>query len=115
MISFFFKGGHTHLGCEFVHKSFREYLFAEAIVEALKDFGRDDSGELRKRASYYKEFNKEDPQYGLTRTLSELLSPQWLSPEVAVHVEQLLAWEIQREVSGENSMPKRAGAHEEVG
>jgi hypothetical protein len=110
MISFFFKGGHTHLGCEFVHKSFREYLFAEAIVEALKDFGRDDSGELRKRASYYKEFNKEDPQYGLTRTLSELLSPQWLSPEVAVHVEQLLAWEIQREVSGENSMPKRAGA-----
>jgi hypothetical protein len=33
LISFFFKGGHPELGCEFSHKSFREYLFAEKIVE----------------------------------------------------------------------------------
>src|SRR5947209_894570 len=31
MISFYFKAGPSHLGCEFLHKSFREYLTAEAI------------------------------------------------------------------------------------
>lgn len=109
MISFFFKGGYTHLGCEFLHKSFREYLFAEAIVEVLKDFGRSKSGELRERTLYWKDFNKEDPQYGFSRRLSELLSPQWLSPEVVAHVEQLLTWEIARAASGENAAPKRTG------
>jgi uncharacterized protein YjbI with pentapeptide repeats len=111
MISFFFKGGHTHLGCEFVHKSFREYLFAEAIVEVLKDFGCDEFSVLRERTSYWKDFNKEDPQYVFTRKLSELLSPQWLSAEIVAHVEQLLAWEIGCAVSGKNGtpIPRRAG------
>ena len=35
MIGFFFKGGHKELGAEFLHKSFREYLYAECIVESL--------------------------------------------------------------------------------
>jgi uncharacterized protein YjbI with pentapeptide repeats len=115
MISFSFKGGHTHLGCEFVHKSFREYLFAEAIVEVLKDFGRDEFSVLRERTSYWKEFNKEDPQYIFTRNLSELLSPQWLSAEIVAHVEQLLAWEIGCAVSGKNGtpIPRRAGGASE--
>src|SRR6185295_9112638 len=36
LVSFYFKGGFRHTGCEFAHKSFREYLFAEALVEDLK-------------------------------------------------------------------------------
>jgi hypothetical protein len=40
MISYYFKGGNPDLGCEFLHKSFREYLFAEGVVDILKDFGR---------------------------------------------------------------------------
>ncbi len=40
LINFFFKTGHEDQGCEFLHKSFREYLFAEHIVETLKEFGR---------------------------------------------------------------------------
>jgi hypothetical protein len=35
MVSFYFKGGHPDQGVEFAHKSFREYLFAEHIVETL--------------------------------------------------------------------------------
>src|SRR4029453_11495603 len=40
MISFYFKGGQPEQGCEFAHKSFREYLFAECVVETLKEYGR---------------------------------------------------------------------------
>jgi uncharacterized protein YjbI with pentapeptide repeats len=109
MISFFFKGGLTHLGCEFVHKSFREYLFAEAIVETLKDFGRDDTAVLRERISYWKDFSDDDPQRAFTRKLSKLLSPQWLSTEVIAHIEELLSWEIGSAVSGDSPIPKRAG------
>lgn len=34
VVNFYFKG-HHELGCEFLHKSFREYLYAEAIVAEL--------------------------------------------------------------------------------
>ena len=40
LISYYFKTGHFEAGCEFAHKSFREYLFAEAIVEELKEYAR---------------------------------------------------------------------------
>jgi hypothetical protein len=50
MISFYFKGGREDRGCEFLHKSFREYLYAEAVVEMLKDYGLKQSGSLAKRA-----------------------------------------------------------------
>ena len=35
LINFYFKGGNKDLGCEFLHKSFREYLFAESIYYSL--------------------------------------------------------------------------------
>ena len=35
LINFFFKGGNQNLGCEFLHKSFREYLYAEYLIETL--------------------------------------------------------------------------------
>jgi hypothetical protein len=101
MISFYFKGGHTHLGCEFAHKSFREYLFAEAIVEALKKYGRDQTRVLEERASYWKDFDEYDHRYEFSRALAELLAPQWLSPEVVAHLEQLVPWEIARANEGQ--------------
>jgi uncharacterized protein YjbI with pentapeptide repeats len=124
MISFFFKGGHEGLGCEFSHKSFREYLFAEAIVEALKDYAsklrnrnlperaaadywedfdpNDPRHELsrnlpeRAAADYWKDFDPNDPRHELSRRLGELFGPQWLTVEVSAHVEGLIAWEVAR-------------------
>jgi len=103
MVSFFFKGGQKHLGAEFVHKSFREYLFAEQIVEAIKDHARESTVDVRERAPYWKDFEASSPQYALSRRLSDLLAPQWLSPEVARHVKHLLRWEIGRSAAPETA------------
>lgn len=96
MISFYFKGRQTEQGAEFENKSFREYLFAEAIVEELKTYGRTTESASSKRERFWKEFGVEDPRFSLAHTLSELLAPQWLRPEVVAHLEQLLTWEIGR-------------------
>jgi uncharacterized protein YjbI with pentapeptide repeats len=103
MISFFFKGGHPSLGCEFSHKSFREYLFAEAIVRALLGYGTaveaSGLGSPPKRLDrdYWKEFDGDDPRFALSRRLCDLLAPQWLTSEVSVHVRRLISWEVTRE------------------
>ncbi len=97
MISFYFKGGHRELGCEFLHKSFREYLFAEGIVETLKNYAGTVASPLPERNLYWKDFDQSDPRFTLTRNLSELLAAQWLSREVVAHLEQLLGWEIGRQ------------------
>lgn len=102
LLSFYFKGGLTHLGCEFLHKTFREYLYAEALVEMLKDYGHDtEQGRgvdhpLPVRKPYWKEFVREDPRFRWTRRIAPALSSQWLSREVAAHVRELLTWEIDR-------------------
>ena len=98
MISYFFKGGHEELGCEFLHKSFREYLFAEGIVETLKQYGRRVTTALPERIPYWKEFEVSDPRYDLSRSLASQLSAQWLSREIVSHLEELLEWEIGRTV-----------------
>ncbi len=97
MISFFFKGGHPELGCEFSHKSFREYLTAERIVEALKEFGRaSNEFTFPKRPKPERDFPaNDDPRYEFSRELSRLLAPQWLKEEVVNHLEEMLRWEIQ--------------------
>lgn len=98
MINFFFKGGRSELGAEFVHKSFREYLYAEAIVEALKGFGRtcESLPPERPAERYWEDFRPDDPRYDWSRTLGRLLAPQWTSPEVARHLCALIEWEIER-------------------
>jgi hypothetical protein len=58
MISYYFKGGYSELGCEFLHKSFREYLFAEGVVEILKSYGRKVTAALPERELYWKEFDQ---------------------------------------------------------
>ena len=99
LISFFFKGDVRDLGCEFVHKSFREYLMAEQVVEALKDFGRDSLGaELvpRKSGQLHRGFAPEDPRDKLCARLARLLGPAPFAPEVASHIWKLVEWEIKR-------------------
>ena len=119
IISYFFKEGSPEQGCEFLHKSFREYLFAEGIVELLKEYGRDERvGEtcerdsekgLRERKVYWKDFDKDDPRYDFSHRLSKVLATQWLTPEVKNHLEQLLEWEIQRSCGTEViSLPGKA-------
>jgi hypothetical protein len=101
MISFYFKGGQPEQGCEFAHKSFREYLFAECIVETLKDYGRKlevREVERMRLRNYWRDFSPSEdrPRYKFSRALAELLAPQWLTPEVLNHLESLIAWEIAR-------------------
>lgn len=96
LISFYFKGGFKNAGCEFAHKSFREYLFAEAIVERLKEYGRQAPTFLPERVNYWEEFGPSDPRFAFSRRLAKMLAPQWSRPEVFFHVDRLIRWEIQR-------------------
>ena len=95
MISFYFKAGHTELGCEFLHKSFREYLHAEHIIATLKNHAAACKGESSERG-YYRDFADESWHYDFSRDLSELLSPQWLTREIRQHLLALLEWEVGR-------------------
>jgi hypothetical protein len=98
MINFFFKGGRTELGAEFLHKSFREFLFAEAIIESLKNFAHSNTEPLPERSSqyYWEDFQRSDPRYTLSRRLATLLAPQWITREVALFIEGLIRWELAR-------------------
>jgi hypothetical protein len=95
MISFFFSTSTREHGCEFVRKSFREYLFAEAVVEALKQIA-DRSLEPALRSPYWKDFAEGDPRRSVVQSLAPLLAAQWITGEVAQHMTTLIAWEIGR-------------------
>lgn len=105
VVAFFFKGGLTHLGCEFMHKSFREYLFAEAIVEAVKNYPGKDRAPVPLPRKYFADFDEtrdEDRSlHAYSRTLAEILSSDWLRNEVLDHLERLLIWEISRPQAGD--------------
>jgi uncharacterized protein YjbI with pentapeptide repeats len=96
MISYYFRAGNRELGCEFLHKSFREYLFAEAIVETVKAYGRTSDGTASPRSTYWREFDSPDSRVEFGRSLGTLLGAQWLTTEVCGHMEQLIEWEIDR-------------------
>ncbi len=106
IISYYFKESAAGQGCEFLHKSFREYLFAEGVVELLKQYGRDPQvAEIYsknpqkgypEREIYWQDFKKESPRYKLTHRLAELFAIRWITPEVKNHIKHLLTWEIQR-------------------
>jgi uncharacterized protein YjbI with pentapeptide repeats len=110
IVSYYFKGGHTDLGCEFMHKSFREYLFAEEIVEALKKYGAQHaSGTLPQREPYWAEFPSSDPRYDFARVMANRLGAQWLTPEVARNLGNLMKWEIERSGAKETAIAKAVG------
>jgi hypothetical protein len=101
LVSFFFHGGHDELGCEFSHKSFREYLFAEQVVEVLKDYGRSVPAslpELDRSTDFARDFPADDPRRSLAHRLVEILGPRWVSRESSAHIMALLEWEVQRSV-----------------
>jgi hypothetical protein len=110
LVSFYFKGGNTALGCEFTHKAFREYLFAEEVVEAIKMFARSMPDDLPERPAsfYWKDFNEADPRRKAGIELATLLGPQWLSPEIVGYVGSLFEWEIDRTFS-------KAGSRDQAG
>jgi Pentapeptide repeats (8 copies) len=112
LINFFFKGGNEKLGCEFLHKSFREYLFAEYIVEVLKSFGRlqAEAWPERRESEYWKDFPRDTHLWKLSRSLGDCLSAQWMSNEVSRHVWALLEWEIERSNSHSARAPRRLEA-----
>jgi hypothetical protein len=106
IISFYFKGGRLDQGCEFMHKSFREYLYAEHIIEILKKFGRLTRGQLQERdaEAYWEDFRESDSRRTFSRELCGVIAPQWLTPEVSRHIEKLLMWEIGRGDSSEQTV-----------
>ncbi|MDJ0582947.1 pentapeptide repeat-containing protein [Crocosphaera sp.] len=118
IISFFFKESAGE-GCEFLHKSFREYLFAEGVIEELKRYSCNldviqtyqDNPEkgYEERKIYWQEFEEDDPRYDLTRRLSELFATHWLSSEIKDHIFNLLTWEINR--SAEKLSPSNLSTH----
>jgi uncharacterized protein YjbI with pentapeptide repeats len=86
VVNFYFKS-HRELGCEFLHKSFREYLFAEAVVATLERVSEGRRGP--RRALDHDEgqdFVPATPEFAASRSLAALLGPQWLTPEVRSHV-----------------------------
>jgi len=110
MISFYFKGGQPEQGCEFAHKSFREYLFAECVVETLKEYGRrltEREAERLPSRDYWRDFSREEDRlrYDFSRELAYLLSPQWVAPNVWDHLQHLIAWEISRAATASNTSP----------
>jgi hypothetical protein len=98
LVSFYFKGGNTDLGCEFTHKAIREYLFAEEIVEQLKQFARLMRDDLPERPAhlYWRDFEQTDPRHKASDDLAALLAPQWLTAEVVAYLESLIEWEAER-------------------
>lgn len=106
IISYYFKESAAGQGCEFLHKSFREYLFAEGVVELLKAYGSNPQVAAAYRPNpqlgypereiYWQDFQQKDPRYQLTRDLAELFGTRWITPEIKNHIKHLLTWEIAR-------------------
>jgi Pentapeptide repeats (8 copies)/TIR domain len=93
VVNFYFKGGNSALGCEFLHKSFREYLFAEGIVQALIDALEPPVQHEQPSAAegaFALDFPPESVEFKASRRLAYLLAPQWLSREVEEHLRWLL-------------------------
>ena len=96
VVNYYFKGGHADLGCEFLHKSFREYLFAEAIVMAMEEIAGTQVGPLAPpRLAYWKDFEEGTPWYQASRAFAKLLGPTGLTPDIQFH----LFWLIDRSIS----------------
>jgi hypothetical protein len=100
VVNFYFKGGNTSIGCEFLHKSFREYLFSEAIVAVLKDLSNNKFGPLEAaKVEYWQDFADGTPQFKASRALGRLLAPQWLTAEVRTHLVWLLKAKSRRSLN----------------
>ena len=85
LINYLFKSGVEYFGCEFIHKSLREFAFAQAVVDNLK--------RLAVPSDTKREYNRDI----MTEARLAILSRQWLSREIWDHIERQVSWEIYRE------------------
>lgn len=106
VVSYYFKGGHHHLGCEFAHKTFREYFLAESIVETLKEYAKNIGNNLIPRQRSLEEswldFREDDPRHMLTRNIFTLLGFKGISCEVFDFIKELIKSEILENSNIEN-------------
>lgn len=86
LINYLFKSGVEYLGCEFIHKSLREFSFAEGVVDNLKRLAIRSNTKGR-----YVERNF------INEGRLPILARQWLSREIWDHIEGQIMWEICRE------------------
>jgi hypothetical protein len=85
LINYLFKSGVEYHGCEFIHKSLREFAFAQAVVDNLK------------RLAVPSDTKREYDVDIMTVARLAILSRQWLSREIWDHIERQVSWEIYRE------------------
>lgn len=85
LINYLFKSGVDYVGCEFIHKSLREFAFAQAVVDNLK---RSAVASDKKQRVY--------PD-AMTEARLPILTRNWLSKEIWDHIERQISWEIYRE------------------
>ena len=94
VIGFFFKAGAAD-AIEFLHKSFREYLFAEAVVDVLLEYGHGAKSDLPQRTNHWQEFDENDPRYVFLRSrLCPMLAAQSLTGEMEDHAVSLISWHL---------------------
>ncbi len=86
------------LSIEFVHKALREYLLAEGIIEALKDYARNHNKapEDRLQEENWRDFENNDVRYALSRRLGKMFALKKISTDTAYHLKELLKWETSR-------------------
>lgn len=97
VVSYYFRSGNAKLGVEFLHKSFREYLFAEAVVETLVSFDRISEGGNLAHADLRPALKKWYAE------VARLLAPQWMSAEVSSFLTDLLHERIASAASGQGT------------
>jgi hypothetical protein len=85
LINYLFKSGVEYLGCEFIHKSLREFAFAQAVVDHLKRLAVPSETKLGYDVDV------------MTVARLAILSRQWLSREIWDHIERQIGWEVCRE------------------
>lgn len=108
IISYYFKGGHHNAGCEFVHKSFREYFCAEALMDCFKEYYneiKNIESATKQRTCIKKDINTDfeegTPIYKFSRSLSEIICLRAITNEVFEFFVGLLEIELSKK-NGKN-------------
>lgn len=85
LINYLFKSGLEYSGCEFIHKSLREFAFAQAVVDNLK------------RLAVPSDAKRGYDVDVMSVARLAILARNWLSREIWDHIERQIRWEIYRE------------------
>ncbi|MBL8217234.1 MAG: pentapeptide repeat-containing protein [Bryobacterales bacterium] len=85
LVSFLFRPGNEKAGCEFMHKSLREFLFADWLLNELKVLSIN-----------YQTVRQVREAEQRTAHIAALLAASWLSDEEWKHVRHQVEWEVKR-------------------